>query len=237
MDIYFLALAMLLLLAGGVMAWAVLRRQRRGLYSMYETPLPLERVWAEWLDAPGESDAERARRRALYSLATPVHRDAVRDDLLRFEQQALTEPEPLLAIRRELMDSIDRRMINREILALPENLRQRLREQSGDVIATDAEAEAYLAANELRLEVLREYAARRFGDRAAQDWFVVYERAAVLKQRTARNYIMQSMSGSLTKDSDARHQAINLVDSQLRTHLLKVVPGTRFEKLDDGKSA
>lgn len=232
MGVYIISLCFLLLAVVLYMAWTLLRRQRRGVYSLHEEPIALSRVWNEWADAPGVSDAERARRRALFTLVPPVHRQATLDDLLRFEQQALAESEPLLAIRRELMDSIDRRMINREILTLPENLKQQLRAQSGDVIATDAQAEAYLAANELRLEVLREYAARRFADRAPCDWFNVYEHAAGLKQRTVRDYITSSMKGELSDDGNARHQAISLVDSQLRSHLLKVMPGTRFEDLD-----
>ena len=182
-----------------------MRRSQRSVFSLHEKPLPLARVWDEWL-ATGVAPAERVRREALFTLVEPAHREAVRADLLRFEARALAASEPLLAIRRELMDSIDRRMLNREILALPENLRRGLRAQSGDVIASDAEAEAYLAANELRLEILREYAARRYGDRAPQDWFDVYEHAARLKQRTARNYITRSMSGELNEEHDARHQ-------------------------------
>lgn len=232
MDVIFLALALLLLAAVMLTGWLLLRpRRRRGAYSLHEKPLPLQQVWEEWLSAPDVTDAERARRQALFTLVEPLHREAVRNDLLRFETKALADDEPLLVIRRELMDSIDRRMINREILELPENLRQGLRARSGDVIGSDAEAEAYLAANELRLELLREYAGRRFGDRAPQDWFDVYEHASMLKQRTARNYIMRSMSGELNDEHDARHQAISLVDSQLRAHLLKVAPGTRFERL------
>lgn len=236
MTIWIIALAILLLVIVVYMAWSIVRRQRRGVYSLHEAPLPILRVWNEWASSPDLSDAERARRQSLFTLVAPAHRDAVLADLQQFEQQAIADTEPLLVIRQELMDSIDRRMINREILTLPENLKQQLRSQSGDVIANDAEAEAYLAANELRLEVLREYAARRFKDRAPQDWFEVYEHAVRLKQRTARDYIMSSMQGTLSDDGNARHQAISLVDSQLRAHLLKVMPGTQFEQLTERQS-
>src|SRR5690606_18635987 len=155
--------------AAAWLGWALLRRGQHSVFSLHEKPLPLARVWDEWL-ATGVTPAERLRREALFTLVEPAHREAVREDLLNFEARALAEPEPLLAIRRELMDSIDRRMLNREILALPENLKRGLRAQSGDVIGSDAQAEAYLAANELRLEILREYAGQRYGDRAPQDW-------------------------------------------------------------------
>lgn len=229
MDAFFLGLALLLLAVVFVVAWRALRRRPRSVYSLHERPVPLARIWNEWLAV--DADDEHARRQELFARVSATHRDAVREDLLRFEKHALSAPEPLLAIRNELMDSIDRRMINREILALPEHIKRNLRAQSGDVITSDAEAEAYLAANELRLEILREYAGRRFGDRAPRDWFDVYEHASMLKQRTARNYITRSLSGELDDEHDARHQAISLVDSQLRAHLLKVAPGTSFEQL------
>lgn len=233
MDIVFLVLGALLIAIAALLVRAIVRRAPGPQLSRVTADISLAAAWDEWLQAPGQSDAERSRRNALFALVTPAHREAVRDDLLRFERRALAQDEPLLAIRAELMDSIDRRMLNREILALPENLKRRLREQSGDVIASDEDAENYLAANELRLEVLREYGARRYGDRAADDWFEVYQRASALKQRTARNFIARSASGGLDEEQDARQQAISLVDSQLRAHLLKVAPGTRFERLPE----
>lgn len=237
MDIFFLVLGALLIAVTILLVRAILRRRpQTDTLSTLVEDTSLDVVWHEWPQAPGQSDAERSRRQALFTLVTSEHREAVRDDLLRFEEQALARKEPLLAIRTELMDSIDRRMLNREILTLPENLKRQLRAQSGDVIATDEQAEAYLAANELRLEVLREYAARRYGDRAPNDWYAVYERASRLKQRTARNFITRSASGELDQDQNARQQAIGLVDSQLRAHLLKVAPGTQFERLPEGNS-
>lgn len=233
LDFFFLALAGLLIVVTVLMVGAILRRRHGGAARRPEKPVPMERVWREWPEAPGRDDAERARRQVLHSLVAPAHRDAVRDDLVRFEARALADADPLLVIRRELMDSVDRRMLNREIMALPEDVKRQLRAQSGDVIASDQEAEAYLAANELRLEVLREYAAIRYGDRAPHDWFEVYEHASALKQRTARHYILRSVNGELDAEHNARHQAISLVDSQLRAHLLKVAPGTRFERLPE----
>lgn len=232
-----LFLMFLLLVAAIMLAILLRRRQRRSIFSRHEKPISLTRVWQEWPEAADQDAEEHARRSAVFSAVTPRHREAVLDDLRKFEERALAEREPLLVIRQELMDSIDRRMLNREILSLPDEMKARLREQSGEVIANDREAIEYLAANELRLEILREYGARRYGDRAPQDWFEVYEHAARLKQRTARNYIARSLSGELDDDSNARHQAISLVDSQLRAHLLRVAPGTRFEALTPPRSA
>lgn len=227
----FVVLAILLVVFAALMTLIIMRRRPASIHSVRVKPVSMERVWEDWVNSSPNDDAERVRRNALFTSVVPRHRDAVREDLLRFEAQALAEPEPLFSIRRELMDSVDRRMLNQEILSLPDGLKKQLRAQSGDVISSDEEAAAYLAANELRLEVLREYAARRYGDRAERDWFQLYERASMLKQRSARNFIVHSMSGELNDDQDARQQAISLVDSQLRAHLLKVAPGTQFREL------
>jgi len=108
---------------------------------------------------------------------------SVRGNLLEFEAGLRAEREPLQALRCELMDSVDRRLLNMEILELPPEVRKKLRAQSSEMLQTDAEARTYIAANEVRMGVLREYASLRFGDRTPGDWFDVYEKASRLRQR------------------------------------------------------
>jgi hypothetical protein len=87
------------------------------------------------------------------------------------------------------------------------------------------------------MAVLREYAALRFGDRVAGDWFDVYEKASRLRQRGARNFIQRTLSGTQTGEDDARYQSMTRVDQEIRTRLLKVPAGTRFTGLDTEKLA
>ncbi|MDE2070321.1 MAG: hypothetical protein KGJ04_03520 [Gammaproteobacteria bacterium] len=164
---------------------------------------------------------------------------AVCANLMEIEGKLNSSTQPLQALRSELMDSLDRQVLNSEILNLPEDLRARLRQQQDAVLQNDAEARAYLAANALRIEVLREYAHRRFGDRADGDWFAVYARAAHLRQRNTRNYIERVLGGTRNAGDDVRFQAMTLKDSEIRARLLQVPAGTHFPGFGkaDGQTA
>lgn len=196
----------------------------------------MEQAWIDWLN--GELvDPLRTLREALLKEMTAEVQESVHSNLLEFEAGLRREREPLQALRRELMDSVDRRLLNMEILQLPPEVRQRLRSQSKDMLQTDDEARTYVAANEMRMGVLREYSALRFGDRVDGDWFDVYAKASRLKQRGARNFIQRTLNGTQSSEDDARYQSMTRVDQEIRTRLLKVPAGTRFTGLETGKPA
>lgn len=173
----------------------------------------LEIVWNR-LSVASELDAE-----ALH---------AVHANLIEIETSLGQSAQPLQALRRELMDSLDRQVLNSEILNLPLEVRARLRQQNEAMLQNDVEARSYLAANRLRIEVLREYAAQRFADRADGDWFDVYTRAAHLRQRNTRNYIERALGGARDAKDDARLEAMTVKDGEIRARLLQVPAGTRF---------
>lgn len=189
-------------------------------------------VWDTWIGSAELPEEERLKRDALLRQLDAETLAAIRADLVRLETEELSAGQPLVALRRELMASVDRRMLNLEILNLPEKVKSRLRATSSEVLQTDAQAVRYLAANELRMAVLREYAALRFGDRNPDDWFAVYEQASRYKQRSARAFFERCLAGETDFSlDDARHQAITAVDDQLRRRLLQVPPGTVFPGL------
>lgn len=220
------AAAALLLLQG--------RKLGRRLLSRF---VRMERAWLSWMDFGLLGEKERARRLGLLEHLNDAVRASVHSNLLEFEVALKTDKTPLLTLRRELMDSVDRRLLNLEILQLPPEVRQRLRGQSSDMLQSDEEAATYIAANEIRMGVLREYAARRFDDRVDGDWFDVYEKASRLKQRGARNFIQRTLNGTQTGADDTRYQNMARVDQEIRTRLLKVPAGTRFEGLSSVKPA
>ncbi|MFI4968335.1 MAG: hypothetical protein ACHQAU_06355 [Gammaproteobacteria bacterium] len=188
----------------------------------------MERSWQAWLRSAGLDEKLRGLHQTLLAQMNEAVRDSVHSNLLEFEAGLKGDKAPLQTLRRELMDSVDRRLLNMEILQLPPEVRQRLRAQSQDMLQTDEEARTYIAANEVRMGVLREYAAQRFGDRAESDWFHVYEQASRLKQRGARNFIQRTLNGTQRSEDDARYQSMTRVDQEIRTRLLKVPAGTRF---------
>jgi len=226
------ALFLTLLVLTGVAL--VLRRQKRQRpYStVIDADVTMVRIWAEWMEADLESSQHKLRAEARRILA-PHQRQAIYDDLLEFEQKVLDGQYPLTRLREEIMASVDRRMINVEILKLSEEDKSRLREAQSDVIQTDSHAREYILANELRLALLREFAAKRYGDRAEDDWLHVYERAAQYKRRLTKARILQGLEASEESDQESRQQAIDVVDRQLQLRLLQVPPGTTFKRDKD----
>lgn len=197
----------------------------------------MQQAWDAWVGGTPGDPRLATLRDALLKELTPEVQESVRSSLAEFEGALRGDREPLQMLRRELMDSVDRRLLNTEILGLPPEVRRKLRAQSSEMIQSDEEARTYIAANEARLSVLREYSALRFGDRVAGDWFDVYEKASRLRQRGARNFIQRTLNGTQTGEDDARYQSMTRVDQEIRTRLLKVPAGTRFTGLETEKLA
>ena len=197
----------------------------------------MQQAWDAWSSGTPQDPRLGTLRDALLKELTPGVQASVRSSLAEFEAALRSDNQPLQMLRRELMDSVDRRLLNTEILGLPAEVRKKLRAQSSEMIQSDDEARTYIAANEARLSVLREYSALRFGDRVAGDWFDVYEKASRLRQRGARNFIQRTLSGTQTGEDDARYMNMTRVDQEIRTRLLKVPAGTRFAGLEAEKLA
>ncbi|MGD8378759.1 MAG: hypothetical protein PVJ40_04920 [Gammaproteobacteria bacterium] len=225
------ALLLILAVAGTLLLLQRYRSQRP--YSTAISSIDMAEVWNLWRAGAELGEVQQSIQEYLLEQVDDATLDAVRDDLLAFEKRINAGRYPLTQIRKELMASVDRRMLNTEILQLPPQVRRRLREQSPEIIQSDDQARRYIVANEIRLAVLREYAARKYGDRADDDWFAVYERASAIKQKTAQAFIQRSLKGGELQAEDARHQAMTLVDNELRARLLTVPPGTRFSRAAD----
>lgn len=221
------------LVAAAVFA-AVLLRRRRVHQMVQGRPVSMEWLWQSWNTLTGIPATERSAREALLAAIDPGDRESVHHSLLDFEATLNKAAEPMIALRKELMDSVDRRLLNLEILQLPDEVKSHLREQSSEMLQSDPQARAYIAANDLRMAVLREYAAQRFGDRTDGDWFDVYLKASRLKQKGARNFIQRTLSGSQSSADDARYQTMAIVDGEIRARLLKMPAGVPFPGFASG---
>ncbi|HET9678990.1 MAG TPA: hypothetical protein VFP95_00345 [Gammaproteobacteria bacterium] len=228
MSLISIAACVLIIIAIIAIVIVIRRYRSQRSYTTEISRISMTECWETWVDNPELAEREKTLRDQLIEQLDKDTLAATYKDLQAFEARTLSGKYPLTAIRKELMDSVDRRMLNMEIMRLPENVRQQLRKQSADVIKSDEQARRYIAANEIRLQVLREFAAARYGDKAPNDWFTVYERASRLKQRNARAWIEHALTGDSAPGETERQQAINIVDNQLRMRLLQVSPGTQF---------
>ena len=220
-------LVIAILIAATVFAALSLRkRERRRIQGQ---PVAMESLWQKWTSADNlASDEARSVRESILSQVDDSNRESVHQSLMDFEASLLGETEPMIALRRELMDSVDRRLLNIEILQLPDDVKARLRAQSSEMMQSDPQAKAYIAANDLRMMILREYAAQRFGDCIKGDWFDVYQKASRLKQKGARNFIQRTLTGNQSSVDDARYQTMTIVDHEIRARLLRMPAGTPF---------
>jgi hypothetical protein len=196
--------------------------------------ISMEDTWHIWINS-GATNTQSNTQAGLMNAVNEQVRESVHQSLLELENRLLSDPQPMLAARRELMDSLDRRQLNSELLKLPMKTRSDLRKNHPDIIQTDEAAHIYIVANEMRIAVLREYASLRFGDRADGDWFDVYQKASSLRQRGTRDYIERASGGTQDATDDMRFQTMTQMDSEIRHRLLQVPAGTCFPGF--GKSA
>ncbi|HEX5339800.1 MAG TPA: hypothetical protein VFX47_02855 [Gammaproteobacteria bacterium] len=221
-----LIVIVIILIAATTLAMLLLHAQERR--RIQGRKISMAGLWESWLTADMPDDTERAARTSLLDQVDDNARESVRQSLLTFEAGLHDAAEPMIALRKELMDSMDRRLLNIEILQLPDELKTRLRAQSSEMVQSDPLARDYIAANDLRMALLREYAAQRFGDRSEGDWFDVYRKASRLKQKGARNFIQRTLSGNQSSVDDARYQTMTLVDHEIRARLLRMPAGAPF---------
>lgn len=208
--------------------WLFARLWHQRLKNRNRSGKNMQDAWNAWT-AIAAPDTEERKDGGFCPADTPTAiQDSVHAGLIEFEAKLLTDPTPFETVRQELMDSLDRRQLNLEILDLPQASRAALRNANPDIIQTDEAAKLYVAANDMHLAVLREYSGLRFCDRIDGDWFDVYEKASRMRQRGTRNYIERTLAGSQSANDEARFQAMALMDKELRARLLRVPAGTRF---------
>jgi hypothetical protein len=176
----------------------------------------IDDIWQTWRRgglAPAAAFADASPPRGLDDEALA----GVRRDLLKTEKKILGQPRPLVALRREIMDSIDRRMLQLETLALPPESRTELVGRIGD----EFDIRRGLAADHLRIRLLRYYGAAKFNDRAENDWYDIYQQAAQLKRRGFRDFLKKPADNK-------RYQSAIVVGERLKQRLLETPPGTSF---------
>ncbi|HET6655869.1 MAG TPA: hypothetical protein VFH57_06445 [Gammaproteobacteria bacterium] len=181
----------------------------------------IDDIWQTWRRGGLSSAAAFADQAPAQTLDDDMLA-GVRAGLLKTEKAILAQDQPLTALRREIMDGIDRRVLQLEMLALPPESREQLAGSVGD----EFDIRRGLAADELRIRLLRYYGAAKFGDRAENDWYDMYQQAAQMKQRSFRDFLRQRSGG----DGTGRYRSAVVVGDRLRQRLLDTPPGTSFPK-------
>ena len=152
-------------------------------------------------------------------------------DAFESELHGMSGAAALTATRKRIMERVDERVMQEEILELAEDIKQGLRRASSDFPQSDAAARERIQQHVTEIRVLRIFAGGRFEDEQAFDWLTVYEKAAGMRRKALRSYLERAVTGETLDAEEARQQAISMVDGQLRARLLQLPAGARFEQL------
>lgn len=154
--------------------------------------------------------------------------DAVRSDVRAHVQTWENSEESLMLLRTELMDSVDRVLVHRAFLSLDADMAETVREQMPDLPGEPADVERLVAANELRIAVIRAWGGRRYGDHAEGDWFDTYLKAAEMRQSGAIRDLERLAGDMPTATRNNIDAAIRGINSSLRLRLAQSPPGVKI---------
>lgn len=174
----------------------------------------------------------RARRRsphAAYGLDAAALK-AIDRDLEAHMAVWVDSPDGHSEVRTELMDSIDRQLLHRALLELAPETRAAVLERVPGLTQGDVELERYLAAGNLRIDVLRRWAGIYYGDRAQGDWFETYRRAAEMRLESVRRDLERLAGAPVHAAQHHRDAAIRGLNTALRLRLLKAPAGAAIER-------
>ncbi|MGA7966955.1 MAG: hypothetical protein WCB49_13895 [Gammaproteobacteria bacterium] len=155
--------------------------------------------------------------------------DVLREDLLRHIRiwTALDRNEGLLQARNELMDSTERMLLQRTLRELEPGIRTSVASKMPEFKPVAENLDRYLAAETLRLDVLRAWMGFYYGDRARGDWYDVYCKAAEMRLESIGRDFERIAGMPVYKAEDNRDAAIRGINASLRLRLLQMSPGAR----------
>jgi hypothetical protein len=197
---------------------AAMRRQAPPPREPEVNNIHIDDIWRAWRRgglAPAAAFADDTPGQDLDDAALR----AVHEELKKTERRILSDADPLTALRVQIMDGIDRRILQTEALSAPGTAHAGALKGATDI-------DRGLAADALRIRLLRYYGAARFGDRAENDWYDVYEQAAELKRKSLRDFVRPSTSGA----GPGGYQKSMVVNEELRRRLLETPPGTSIPR-------
>jgi len=154
--------------------------------------------------------------------------DLVRHDLEAHAATWAANPDGRAITRTELLDSVDRELLNDALLALSAPEREAVRERIPELPPRDAELRRRLDADRLRLRVLRRWAGLFYGDRARGDWFDTYRRAAEMRRESLGRDLERLAGTPVHIAQHHRDAAIRGLNTALRLRLLQAPPRARI---------
>ncbi len=130
-----------------------------------------------------------------------------------------------LGCRTELMNSMERICLRRALSALDPHTREQVSERLPEFRQLDQNQERQLAAEKLRMDLLRTWTGLYYGDRARGDWYDVYFRAAEMRMSSIGRDLERIAGLPVHVVENNRDAAIRGLNAAIRLRLLQMPPG------------
>lgn len=174
-------------------------------------------------------DFERAwRRNVAASPALDAEAlESVRSDLAAHMARwsGLDRDEGRLACRNQIMDSIERLCLQRGLQDLDAATRDRVTERLAEFRDLDRDLSRRIAAEALRIDTLRDWSGRYYGDRGRHDWYETYRRAAEMRMESIRRDFERIAGLPVHVAQNHRDAAMRGLNAALRLRLLQLPAG------------
>lgn len=132
-----------------------------------------------------------------------------------------------LQARNGLMDGTERMQLQRTLRELDPETRIRVAARMSEFKHLARDLDRYLAAEKLRLDVLRAWMGLYYGDCARGDWYDMYCKAAEMRLESISRDFKRIAGLPVYKAEDNRDAAIRGINASLRLRLLKMPPGAK----------
>ena len=174
----------------------------------------IEAAWEHYVSHPDEG-SERDRK-AIARLER-IDRTALEAELRATAVQALAAPSSLEMLRKTIMDSTDRFV---------------LEESMSGAAAADGPAETEYLQEVLRAGALRCFSMLRFEDYAENDWYTHYLKMAEMNAGNVAGMVRKAVAGESTSLETSLHDALTGTMRQVRGALLRYPPRTAVQRAD-----
>lgn len=161
----------------------------------------------------------------------------MRNELFEIEEESKKATDPLVPLRRAIMDALDTSLLNEAIENLDGEVRKKVEGKLGNLYTAEIFLWGYLA-NDFMCSVLRWYSLVKYDDASADDWFTYYVKVAKGRAR----HIIEVLQRWEPGESETPALTGNAYDEQvmdkLRQRLLKAprkMPISESVETESGK--
>ncbi len=147
--------------------------------------------------------------------------EKIREELYEIEEVSNKAAEPLIPLRKAIMDAVDTSFINEAILNLDEKVKKKIQNTLGDQFSDDMLVWGYLTGN-IMSGILRWYSWQKYGDASEDDWYTCYIEVSKENANNTAQMLKEHAANEGAQFHAILYKPWKQAMEQLREKLLKV---------------